>query len=178
MDALKLLYQLTGRESGQYGQEKEAYYDALAKMCQDREIHSGLDGCIRGILYGSGRETAAEVEAVCRGYLLGTKEQMLHTAQFFKGLFYTARDLVFIGEDFLKMLDEFYGRVTEEEFMELLPELRMAFAYFTPREIDKIAAGAARLHGKGGRNILDMPEVLPQWYSYGKEVDEYVRSKT
>ena len=178
MDALKLLYQLTGRESGLYGQEKEAYYDALAKMCQDREIHSGLDGCIRGILYGSGRETAAEVEAVCRGYLLGTKEQMLHTAQFFKGLFYTARDLVFIGEDFLKMLDEFYGRVTEEEFMELLPELRMAFAYFTPREIDKIAAGAARLHGKGGRDILDMPEVLPQWYSYGKEVDEYVRSKT
>ena len=44
--------------------------------------------------------------------------------------------------------------------------------------IDKIAAGAARLHGKGGRDILDMPEVLPQWYSYGKEVDEYVRSKT
>lgn len=178
MDALKLLYQLTGRESGQYGQEKDDYYDALGKMCQDREIHAGLDGCIRGILYGSGKETAADVERVCRGYLLGTKEQMLHTAQFFKGLFYTARDLVFIGEDFLKMLDEFYGRVSEEEFMELLPELRMAFAYFTPREIDKIAAGAAGLHGKGGRDILDRQEVLPEWYSYGKEVDEYVRSKT
>ncbi len=177
MDALKLIYQLTGRESGQYGQEKEAYYDALGKMCEDKDIHPGLDGCIRGILYGSGRETAADVETVCRGYLLGTKEQMLHTAQFFKGLFYTARDLVFIGEDFLKMLDEFYGRVTEEEFMELLPELRMAFAYFTPREIDKIAAGAAGLHGKGREDILARQEVLPDWYSYGKELDEYVRSR-
>ena len=176
MDAVKLLYQLTGRDSGQCGQEKEAYYEALGKMCQDGEIHAGLNGCIRGILYGSGRETAAEVETVCRGYLQGTKEQMLHTAQFFKGLFYTARDLVFIGEDFLKMLDEFYGRVTEEEFMELLPELRMAFAYFTPREIDKIAAGAAGLHGRGGNEILERQEVLPDWYSYGKEVDEYVRS--
>ena len=78
---------------------------------------------------------------------------------------------MFIGEDFLKMLDEFYGRVTEEEFM-------AGIHILDSETIDKIAAGAARLHGKGGRDILDMPEVLPQWYSYGKEVDEYVRSKT
>lgn len=175
MDALKLLYQITGRNQDQYGQERESYYEALDKMNEDNEIHSGLSGCIHGILYGSGRETAEQVEMVCRGYLLGTKEQLLHTAQFFKGLFYTARDLVFIGEEFLKMLDEFFGRVSEEEFMELLPELRMAFAYFTPREIDKIAAGAAGLHGKGREDLMEGQEVLPEWYSYGKEIDEAVR---
>lgn len=177
MDALKLLYQITGREQERYGQERESYYEALDQMNRDGELHSGLCGCIHGILYGSGRETAGQVETVCKGFLLGTREQLLHTAQFFKGLFHTARDLVFIGEEFLKMLDEFYGRVSEEEFMELLPELRMAFAYFTPREIDRIAAGAAGLHGKSRDDLMESREVLPEWYTYGKETDENIRKQ-
>lgn len=61
--------------------------------------------------------------------------------------------------------------------MELLPELRMAFAYFTPREIDRIASMAAGLHGKGGRDILERKEVYPDWYSYGKAVDDYVKGR-
>lgn len=177
MNALKLLYQITGRKGEEFGQEREAYYEALEKMIQDGEIHGGLNGCIHGILYGSARETPARVEAVCRGYLGGTREQLLQTAQFFRGLFFTARDLVFIGEAFARMLDEFYGQVSEAEFMELLPELRMAFTYFTPREIDRIAAMAAALHGKAAGDILERKEILPEWYSYGKKMDEYIRSR-
>ncbi len=183
INALKLLYQLTGRAPHMDGseedfeQERETYYDALDKMNQDGQIHAGLSGCIHGILYGSGKETAAEVEMVCRSYLMGTREQLLKTASFFKGLFYTARDLVFIGEDFLKLLDMFFGQVTSEEFMELLPELRMAFTYFTPREVDKIAAMAAELHGKKHSELLEREEVLPDWYSYGKELDDYIKGK-
>lgn len=177
MKALKLLYQLTGRDAdSRLTQERENYYDALGRMIQDGEIHAGLNGCIHGILYGSGKETAEEVEAVCRGYLTGTGEQLAHTAQFFRGLFFTARDLVFIGDQFLKMLDEFFGTVSEDEFMELLPELRMAFAYFTPREINKIAAGAGALHG-GKEDILSREVILPDWYSYGREMDAYVKER-
>ena len=87
------------------------------------------------------------------------------------------RSLVFIGEQFARMLDEFYGQVSEAEFMELLPELRMAFTYFTPRETDRIAAMAAALHGKAAEDILERKEILPEWYSYGKETDEYIRSR-
>ena len=183
MTALKLLYQITGRDSqeqsgqGKFAQERESYYDALVRMNEDGQIHAGLNGCIHGILYGSGRETASEVEMACRGYLTGTGEQLFHTAQFFKGLFFTARDLVFIGDEFLKMLDTFFGQVTAEEFMELLPELRMAFTYFTPRETDKIAAMAAKLHGTKQEDILRREVIMPDWYSYGAELDEYVRGK-
>ena len=177
MNALKLLYQITGREGEDFAQEREDYYDVLGKMIRDGEIHAGLNGCIHGILYGSGRGTAAEVEAACKGYLSGTREQLFSTAQFFRGLFFTARDLVFIGDDFIKMLDAFYGQVTESEFMELLPELRMAFTYFTPRETDKIAAMAAGLHGKGRQDIMERKEVYPDWYAYGKEMDAYVKGR-
>lgn len=73
------------------------------------------------------------------------------------------------------MLDDFFGRVEEKEFMELLPQLRMAFAYFTPGETDKIAMRAAKLHGKGEENILLRKEIMPEWYAYGQELDAYAR---
>lgn len=180
MDVLKLLYQITGR-NGEDGEEflaeRDGYIQALEKMIQDTQIQAGLNGCIYGILYGSGQKELAEVELVCRGYLTGTREQMMKTALFFRGLFCTARDLVFIGGKFLEILDGFFGQVEEAEFMELLPELRMAFAYFIPREIDRIAEMAAGLHGKKGKEILEMEQVLPEWYGYGKEVDCYVKNR-
>ena len=174
MDVLKLLYRITGK-SEDMEREKELYYEALKKMLQDLQIHAGLHGCILGILYGSGRETSAHVETACRGYLTGTREQLMQTAVFFRGLFYTAKDLIFIGGHILTMLDKFFGEVNKDEFMELLPQLRMAFTYFTPSEIDRIAHMAAKLHGKQGADIMERCEILPEWYAYGKELDEYVK---
>lgn len=180
MDALKLLYQITGRkgaEGERFSTERESYFEALERMIEDVSIHAGLNGCIYGILYGGGRQGLEAVEMVCKGYLSGTPEQMMKTALFFRGLFYTARDLVFIGGQFLEMLDGFFGRVGEAAFMELLPELRMAFTYFTPREIDQIAQMAAGLHGKTQEEILEIAVVLPEWYGYGKELDGYVSGR-
>lgn len=176
MDALKLLYQITGRRDNDIEHEKDAYFEALDIMKNSEQLHPGLHGCIYGILYGSGREDSESVAKICQGYLTGTKEQLMNTAVFFRGLFYTAKDLVFIGDQLLKMLDSFFSKVDEDEFMQLLPQLRMAFAYFTPGEIDKIAGMAARLHGAKGEDITKRREILPEWYTYGKELDEYARA--
>lgn len=175
MDALKMLYQIMGRKSLGMAQEKDSYYEALERMKGDAGIHAGLHGCVHGILYGSGRETAEEVRQACLGYLTGTREQLMKTAVFLRGLFYAARDLVFIGGQLLEMMDGFFGQVSEEEFMELLPQLRMAFTYFTPAETDRIAQMAAGFHGKGREDIMERKEILPEWYAYGRELDIYVR---
>lgn len=201
MKVVKLLYQLTGRAASHvadksatvgddpensskkqpvftdFTSERSAYYDALALMLQDSSLHPGLDGCIHGILYGSRQEELSQVEQACIGYLTGTREQLLRTASFFRGLFYTAKDLVFIGNQFLSVLDSFLAQVEGEEFMALVPELRMAFGYFTPGEIDRIAAMAAGLHGKGQRELEERHVVLPGWYAYGKQLDDYARKQ-
>jgi len=175
MNALKLLYQVTGRKGQEYVGEREDFYETLYQMQADVQIHAGLNGCIHGILYGGGREDAPTVGVVCKGYLAGTREQLLQTAVFFRGLFFSARDLVLIERDMLAIIDTFLGQVDEVEFMALLPQLRMAFAYFTPAETDKIAQRAAGLHNKKGRDLMEREEVLPDWYTYGKELDRYAR---
>ncbi len=168
MDAVKLLYQLTKDET------QEEFFDILLQMQQNTQIQAGLDGCIHGILYGGGREDGTAVERACLGYVQGTKEQMKKTALFFRGLFFSARDLIFIGRQILNMLDTFLQQTENAEFMELLPELRMAFTYFTPREIDRIAEKAAALHGRSGKDIMRLKEVPPDWYAYGKELDAWI----
>lgn len=175
MNALKLLYQITGRKGQEEIGVQEDFFEALRRMQEDVQIHAGLNGCIHGILYGGGWEDSHAVGMVCRGYLTGTREQLLKTALFFRGLFFTARDLILMEREMLVMIDAFLGEVDEAEFMELLPQLRMAFAYFTPSETDKIAQQAAGLHRRTRRELMERDEVLPEWYTYGKELDRYAR---
>lgn len=204
MEAVKLLYQVIGRLSRRQGvvgeevgaavqgaagegsaaavsqdvQEEDglygSYFEALRIMDRDPEIQAGVHGCIHGMLYGGGQETAAQAEQVCRGYLAGTKEQLLKTALFFRGLFYGAKDLVFVGDTFLKMLDEFLMQVEEEDFMRLLPELHMAFTYFTPAETDRIAGVAAGFHGMSRIRLQEQQAVPEAWYVYGRQLETFV----
>lgn len=177
MEAIKVLYQITGRKGPDYIGERADFYEALCRMQEDAQIHAGLNGCIHGILYGGGREDSYAVGTACRGYLTGTREQLLKTAVFFRGLFFAAKDLMLIEHTFLNMIDTFLGEVDEAEFMELLPQLRMAFAYFTPAETDRIAQRAAELHSGTGHELMARGEVWPEWYAYGRELDLYVQRR-
>lgn len=181
MEAMKLLYQVIGRmereaPADQWRLEDTllgSYFEALLVMDRDSGIQAGVHGCIHGLLYGGGRESVTEIERVCRGYLAGTREQLLKTAMFFRGLFYGAKDLVFVGDTFLRMLDEFLKQIGEEDFMKLLPELHMAFTYFTPAETDRIAQTAAGLHGRSRRQLQEQPAVPEAWYLYGRELEKF-----
>lgn len=175
MEAVKLLYQVIGRIEHEEQDDTllGSYFEALLAMDRDSEIQAGVHGCIHGLLYGGGREDVTRIEQVCRGYLTGTREQLLKTAMFFRGLFYGAKDLVFVGDTFLRMLDEFLMQIGEEDFMQLLPELHMAFTYFTPAETDRIAKTAAGFHGKSRRQLQEQQTIPETWYLYGRELEDF-----
>ena len=203
MEAMKLLYQVIGRMEREESQQREnpggetlhegnadrdrehaedwqtddtllgSFFNALLAMDRDSEIQAGVHGCIHGLLYGGGRESVTAIEQVCRGYLTGTREQLLKTAMFFRGLFYGAKDLVFVGDTFLRMLDEFLTQIGQEDFMQLLPELHMAFTYFTPAETDRIAQSAAAFHGKSRSQLQEQQAVPEAWYLYGRELEKF-----
>jgi Family of unknown function (DUF5682) len=175
MTALKTMYQLMQRK--EYEKNREIFYEALQKLLEQEELQAGLEGCSRGILYGTGLNTASEIERVCYGYMSGTHDKLLSGAKLFRGLFFTARDLVFVGNSFIVMMDTFIGKLSEEDFMGILPELRMAFSYFTPREIDEIAKKAAEQHGRKGKDLLALKEISPLIYKYGRELNDTVLKK-
>jgi len=175
MTALKTMYQLVQHK--EYEGDKEVFYEALTNLLEQDNLQAGLEGCVRGILYGSGHCTFSDIEKVCYGYMSGTHEKLLLGAKLFRGIFFTARDLVFVGNSFIKMMDEFIGRVSSEDFMLLLPELRIAFSYFTPREIDEIGKKVVQYHGKEGKDLDTMAEISPLTFEYGKALNDMVLQK-
>ena len=75
------------------------------------------------------------------------------------------------------MIDGLLGRLSGEEFLKLLPELRLAFGYFTPLETDRIAGRAAALHGKKKSDMLTGRSVSPGEYAYGEALDDYANKR-
>ena len=175
MKACTALYQTAGRKS--FRSEQGILIAAFEQLLEDPQIHPGLEGTVLGLLYGYDASWQKQVEHVFSGYIRGTREKLMEAAKFLRGLFYTARDLVLVGDSFVKMTDELLKLLDTEEFMAMLPELRMAFGYFTPMETDRIAAKAAGLHGSTGKDLMKGPEIPPALYEYGERLDRWAASK-
>lgn len=173
IDSCLSLYQITGRPS--FKQFRPILTETLYRLLTQKDIHPGLEGAVMGLLYGCDSDFGAQIEKTASGYLTGTGEMQMKSAEFLRGLFCTARDMIFSGDHFLKMIDELLGNLPTESFLMLLPELRMAFGYFTPLETDRIAREAAEFHGINKRELLTGRMVSPLELEYGEQLDQYGR---
>lgn len=169
MESCLSLYQITGREG--FVHFRQTLLEAFERLLARQGIAPGLEGTVYGLLYGYDSRYEGRIQAAASGYLQGTDEMQMKSAVFLRGLFYTARDLVFVQAQFLEMIDGLLGKLSAEAFMKLLPELRQAFGYFTPLEIDRIAGKAAGLHGVKKQELLHGRMVTPMEYEYGELLD-------
>ena len=171
MESCLNLYQITGVK--QFSHLRAVLMEAFSRLLEKPGIQPGLDGAVLGLLYGYDNACSARIRETAGGYLEGSGEMRMKSASFLRGLFYTARDFVFVREDFLELIDVLLLKLSPEEFLSLLPELRMAFSYFTPLETDRIAGKAAALHGVNARQLLKGRKVSPLEYQYGEMLDAY-----
>ena len=176
MEGCLSLYQITGRPG--FVRYRPVLLEAFERLLGQRGITPGLEGTVLGLLYGYESRYETRIRSAAAGYLQGTDEMQMKSAAFLRGLFYTARDFVFVQEHFLEMIDGLLEKLSGEAFMKLLPELRQAFGYFTPLEIDRIAGKAAGLHGVKKQEVLHGRMVLPAEYEYGEALDAWAVKKT
>ena len=175
IDSCLSLYQITGRPVFQ--RFRPVLVETLHRLLERKGIQPGLEGAVMGLIYGCDSSFANRIQEAAAGYLTGTGEMQLKSAAFLRGLFCTAKDMVFTGEHFLAMIDQLLGDLSAEQFMMLLPELRMAFGYFTPLETDRIAGEAAELHGVRKKALLSGRKVNPLEFQYGQQLDAYGRKR-
>lgn len=171
--ACMLIYQVTGRES--FAAQRPQLLRAFELLIERIPIHAGLHGAVLGLLYGADPGWKARIDGVARGYLQGTRGMMLQSAAFLQGLFYTARDLLLVDDGFLRQIDELFCELSDADFTALLPELRLAFSYFAPMETDRIARGAAALHG--AKNLTRRAGVDAAAYARGEALDVWAAAE-
>ena len=172
--ACRLLYQVTGRES--FAAQRPPLLEAFARLIRQDPIHPALHGAVLGLLYGADIGWKPAIDTAVQGYLQGTRGMMLRSASFLQGLFSTARDLLLTDEEFQRRIDGLLCGLSDEDFIALLPELRLAFSYFVPMETDRIARRAAAMHG-AAPSAFRRDAVDPAAYTRAEAVDAWAAAR-
>lgn len=172
LEALKAIYGVL--LDRRYEEDKIYYIDVLNKMVDVSDIQPALLGACQGLLYAYGELGKTGLAAAMKGYLMGSGERALHAAEYIRGIFYMARDILFVDDSVLNMLDEFVADTDYDTFIRLLPQLRLAFSYFTPAEIDRLAGRIAGKYNMTGEQLKKLHEVTGEEYAYGQELEKKV----
>ncbi len=171
MESCLSLYQITKHKEFEYF--RQPLLESFTRLLGKKDINPGLEGAALGLLYGDDSKYDKQIKEAAAGYLQGTENMQMDSGAFLRGLFYTARDYVFVCDDFIYMIDELLGKLSADAFMKLLPEFRQAFGYFTPLEINRLAEKAALLHGVKKKSLIGGRKVAPLEYEYGELLNEY-----
>ena len=127
-----------------------------------------------GILYSIEPDRRENAENAMKGYLKGSPDIRKQGAEYLRGLFGTARDIVLIDDRFLKMTDELVQNMEYEDFLEILPSLRLSFSYFTPNELQSTAEAVAEMYNSDSEDIMNVPAVDERLFLFGKQLDREI----
>lgn len=168
----RILYNLASE--GILSERFSELLQAFKLMCEKENPEPAVYGAVLGLLYGYDVSYKSEISSSLFGYLTGSDELKKQGAVFLRGVFATSRDIVLVGNEFIVMVNSLIKSLSTEDFMEVLPELRLAFSCFTPSEIDGIAEKAASLYGKSGADIKKSLIIYDDIYAQGKELDRQI----
>jgi len=150
---------LRSRAMGDHALDAALFYEPLAKLLTQPKCPALLVGGVTGLLFGDGRISESELLKLLAGSLNAASAQAGDQTAFLIGLLRACRELAWRLPALAEAVEKLLAAWSEEEFIERIPHLRMAFADLTPREADQVAAVVAQLHGGEKIGSLHRPEL-------------------
>ncbi|OWR27412.1 hypothetical protein CDO73_22605 [Saccharibacillus sp. O23] len=177
VEGLKLLHMHAAeRGSRRDSGADEQFRDRLGELLAMPTLAPRLEGAAIAVLVRLGERESGEIARRARAYLLGTTDQALKSAEYLQGVFALARDALMQDDALIADLSLLLERLPHEEFLRLLPELRLAFTFFTPPETSRIATKVAALHGIPAAR-LELPAVDERTLLAAKRLDQAIREE-
>jgi len=150
---------LRSSAAGGQGLDPALFYEPLAKVFLQPKCPALLTGGIAGLLYGDARLSESDLFKLLSGSLNAASSQAGDQTAFLIGLLRSCRELAWRQPALVEAVEKLLSAWSEEEFVERIPHLRMAFADLTPREADQVASVVANLHGGEKVGSLYQPQV-------------------
>jgi len=138
---------LRSSASGNQALDATLFYEPLTKVFRQPKCPALLVGGVTGLLHGDGRLAEAELFKLLAGSLNAASAQAGDQTAFLIGLLRACRELAWRQPALAEAVDKLLAAWSEEEFIQRIPHLRMAFADLAPREADQVASVVAGLHG-------------------------------
>ncbi|MEK3776145.1 DUF5682 family protein [Paenibacillus sp. FSL K6-4396] len=174
IQGLKLLAMLA--DSAEEHFQDETFRIHLNELLSDHQLPAQLEGVCVAISSGLGDRPRDEIVDRARGYIHGTPDQTRQTALFLQGVFTVARDAFLYEDQLLSELNYLIEHLSYDDFISMVPELRLAFTYFTPMETGLIAERVASLHQVEPEEML-RAAVDEQMLIQSKTWDEALRKE-
>lgn len=174
-DTVKIMRRMFGLTGGVMAHWRDTFEEELLTLIEADEKEPEVYGAAMGLLYAMDSSRRNDAKDAMRGYLKGSAEIRKQGASYLKGLFRTAGDIMLADDSFIHMTDELLAGFSHEDFMEILPSMRLAFGYFTPTEIREIARSAAALHNTADSDIIEGDILDEGLFRYGRRLDEEIR---
>ncbi|MDE6425299.1 MAG: hypothetical protein K2K89_04065 [Ruminococcus sp.] len=171
ISVLKTMYGIAGNI---LPEELTVFAETLDVMAWAENKEPSVYGAVSGLLYAIDSGRRVDAEKAMSGYLTGTVEIKKQGADFLKGLFNTARDIVLSDDSFLKMTDTLITDMEYSDFMEILPSMRLAFSYFAPAEIQDTAKAVAELHNVNTDDIMKHKAIDENMFIFGNNLDNEI----
>ncbi|MGH6650432.1 MAG: DUF5682 family protein [Sphingopyxis sp.] len=126
-----------------------ALFDEALDRLSARPLPPTLAGAVMAFSLLDGRIAASDLEARLKGELASAYVDPAERLAFLGGVIAIARELIWAIPAIIDAIDAIVGGVDEEEFIALLPYLRLALMPLDPREVDRLAEEVADRHGIG-----------------------------
>lgn len=137
--------------------DKELFVNVLHRVSADNAQTRVLRGAVTGALWVLAEATTDSIVASLRYF-----SEPSELGDFLTGFFCLAREIVQRHPELMLSINEPIIEYDEEEFLESLPALRLAFSYFTPREKYHIAQTLLQALGIDDTKPLPTLEVTPE----------------
>lgn len=144
---------------GGHSLDAPLFYEPLTKVLAQPKCPALLVGGVTGLLFGDGRISELELIKLLTGSLNASSAQAGDQTGFLIGLLRACRELAWRLPALPEAVEKLLASWSEDEFIERIPYLRMAFADLTPREADQVATVVAQLHGGEKLGSLHRPEI-------------------
>lgn len=166
---LKTLYNIVADHDTQHQELIELLEMLQDKLSDNLLIVGGCDG----MRYGAGVQSEQVILKNFQSILSGI-DPGPHAANYLKGLFSTARELFLQNPQMLQAVNLMFHDLEESTFLEILPELRVAFTFFTPMEQDKIADQIAKNLNTTASELTKTVQESPEAMLLGEQLNQKV----
>ncbi len=167
---LQALCELRETAISSFSLDLELLHEGLCELIATPQCHPLIAGGVAGLLYNSAAISSQELMKLLQGYL--DSPVPAFGPRFLCGLLSTSREVAWNEPTLLRELDSRLRQWEEEQFLQHLPDLRLAFSVLTPREIDLVAQAVATLYGKPLGKLFS-PLTLAQAKA-GQEIERLV----
>ena len=132
--------------------DEELFREAIAVLL-DAEVHPAIGGALAALAYLSTLLDGTALTERMRGDFGGAYVEAEDRVAFLRGLLAISRELLWRLPGLATTADEIIAGLDEDEFIALLPHLRLAFCALDPRETDRLAQRLAD-HLEVGQSAL------------------------